>query len=205
MTLLRSGVKLTLMKNFISYICFSIFFITSSFAELISIADIKIGDRVTVYFTSKKISKYYVDDMEKTPKGEQLWGKDLKYSVIAIFADDVIKEDYEVVQIYYENKTDKIVSIQTINQNSSKSDCINMRDKYVSIYKKKNRINSLFSKYQDIHKYPDGMIDDFIKFENSKEVIGFSCYIYQDGRINYRFQIYEKNYNDWIFNKFNEN
>ncbi len=45
------------------------------FAELISITDIKIGDKVTEHFTSKQISEYYQDDMERTVKGEQVWGK----------------------------------------------------------------------------------------------------------------------------------
>ena len=49
-----------------------------------------------------------------------------------------------------------------------------------------------YVKHQDTHKFPDGMVDDFITFESNKEIIGFSCYIYQDGRIIYRFQIDEK-------------
>ena len=192
------------MKKLSLYVFLVLMWCNVGFAELISITDIKIGDKVTEHFTSKQIFEYYQDDMERTAKGEQVWGKDLKYSVIAFIAEGVVKEDYDVIQIYYENKTDKIVSIQTINQNSSKSDCINMREKNVSIYKKKIRINSLFSKHQDTHKFPDGMLDDFIAFENSKELISFNCYIYQDGRIRYRFSQTETNYNDYIFKKFNE-
>ncbi len=191
------------MKKLYLYIFLVLMFCNVGVAELISITDIKIGDKVTEHFTSKKISEYYIDDAEKTSKGERVWGKDLKYSLIAFLSEEVIKEDYDVVQIYYENKTDKIVSIQTIDLTSSLTDCTNIRDKYVSIYKKNNRITSLFSKQQDKHKFPDGMIDDFISFESPNKIISFSCYIYQDGNINYRFQIYENNYNDWVFEKFN--
>ena len=202
MTLLRIRVKLTLMKKLSLYIFLIFMFCNVGFAELISIADIKIGDRVTEYFTSKKISEYYQDDMERTAKGERVWGKDLKYSVIGFIAEGVAKEDYDVVQIYYENKTDKIVSVHGVDQSISKSDCINKRDKNVSIYKGKNRIKRFF-KEQDTHKFPDGMVDDYIIFRNSKEIIGFACYIYQDGRIRYRFSQTETNYNDYIFEKFN--
>ena len=173
------------------------------FAELISITDIKIGDKVTEHFTSKQIFEYYQDDMERTVKGEQVWGKNLKYSALMFIAEGVVKEDYDSVQIYYENKTDKIVSIQGIDATSSLTDCTNIRDKYVSIYKKNNSITSFFSKQQDKHKFPDGMIDDFIYFKGRNKIISFSCYIYQGGNIDYRFQIYENNYNDWVFEKFN--
>ena len=169
-------------------------FCNVGFAELISITDIKIGDRVSEHFTSTQISKYYIEDAEKTSKGERVMGKDLKYSVIGFLSEGIIKEDYDVVQIYYENKTDKIVSIQTVDATSSITDCTNMRDKYVSIYQTNNRITSLFSKNQDRHKFPDGMIDDNINFQDSNKIILFSCYIYPDGDITYRFQIYENNY-----------
>ena len=191
------------MKKLSLYIFLVLMICNVGFAELISITDIKIGDKVTEHFTSKKISEYYQDDMERTAKGEKVWGKDLKYSAIAFIAEGVVKEDYDVVQIYYENKTDKIVSIQTVDSASSLTDCTNIRDKYVSIYKTNNRITSLFSKNQDRHKFPDGMIDDFISFKDSNKIYSYSCYIYQDGNIDYRFQIYENNYNDWVFEKFN--
>ena len=193
-----------LMKKLSLYIFLVLMICNVGFAEIISFSNIKNGDKISEYFTSKKISEYYQDDMERTAKGEQVWGKDLKYSVIAFIAEGVVKEDYDVIQIYYENKTDKIVSLHGVIESFSKSDCINMREKNVSIYKKKNRINSLFSKHQDTHKFPDGMLDDFIAFENSKELISFNCYIYQDGRIRYRFSQTETNYNDYIFKKFNE-
>ena len=191
------------MKKLSLYIFIGLLWCNVGFAELISITDIKIGDRVSEHFTSTQISEYYIDDAEKTSKGERVMGKDLKYSVIGFLSEGIIKEDYDVVQIYYENKTDKIVSIQTVDATSSITDCTNMRDKYVSIYQTNNRITSLFSKNQDRHKFPDGMIDDNINFKDSNKIISFSCYIYPDGDITYRFQIYENNYNDWIFEKFN--
>ena len=48
------------------------------------------------------------------------------------------------------------------------------------------------------------MIDDYITFKGKVKLFAFSCYLYPDGIITNRVEIYENNYNDYIFKKFNE-
>ena len=72
-------------------------------------------------------------------------------------------------------------------------------------YKKKNRITTLFTRDEDIHKFPNGMVDKYINFENDKKVFSFMCYIYPDGLIQNRVQIYTHQFNKYVFDKFNEN
>ncbi len=157
------------------------------------------------HFSSQLISKYYISEAEKTSKGEQVYGKDLKYSLIGFLKEDgIFKEDYDFFQIYYENATKKIVSIAGIDQMSSKVSCLEKRKNDVAMYTKKNRITGLFNKHQNKHTFPDGMIDDYITFKGKVKLFAFSCYLYPDGIITNRVEIYENNYNDYIFKKFNE-
>ena len=142
-----------------------IYFILCRVDVLITFNDIKIGDRMSKHFNSQQISKYYKHDTEKTPKGERAYGKDLKYSLIEFFKEDgIFKEDYDFFQISYENGTDKIVLIGGVDEVPSKDSCFEKRKNDVAMYTKKNRITSLFNKYQDKHTFPDGMIDDYVQF-----------------------------------------
>ena len=60
-------------------------------------------------------------------------------------------------------------------------------------------------KIKDIHTFPDGMKDDFVIFHRGfKSTVGFSCYIYEDGNIVYRYSNIENNYDEWVFDKFNK-
>ena len=193
------------MKKLSLYIFVGLMVCNVGFAEPIRFNDIKIGDRMSKHFNSQQISKYYIHDAEKTAKGERIYGKDLKYSLIAFLKEDgVFKEDYDAVQIYYENGTDKIVSIAGIDQMISKDSCFEKRKNDVNMYIKKNRITSLFNKHQDKHAFPDGMVDDYVQFVGEEKFFSFSCYIYPDDRIRNRVEVYENNYNDYIFKKFNE-
>ena len=72
------------------------------------------------------------------------------------------------------------------------------------MYQRKNRITSLFNKKENTHTYPDGMIDHNVGFYGKEKIFAFSCYIYPDGIIQYSFTIYENNYNNYIWGKFNE-
>ena len=174
-------------------------FCNVGFAELITFNNIKIGDKISKHFNSQQISKYYIHDAEKTPKGERVYGKDLKYSFITFVREDrIFKEDYNSVQIYYENDTGKVVSIAGIHAMSSKDACLEKRKNNVSLYQRKNRITSLFNKNQDKHTFPDGMIDDFIMFTGKEKYISFACYIYDD-KIEYRVDALENNYNNYIY------
>ena len=204
MTSLRSGVKLTLMKKLYLYLFLILMFCNVGFAEKISFIDIKIGDKISKHFNSQQISKYYFFDKEKTPGGEILYGKDKKYSFIQFAKEEeVLKGDYGFYQIYYENGTEKIVSIAGIDKMTNKDSCIQKRKVDVDLYIKKNRITSLFNKNQDKHTFPDGMIDDYVQFFGKEKFFSFSCYIYP-GTIEYRVEAYENNYNDYVFKKWNE-
>ena len=128
-------------------------------------------------------------------------GKNYKYSLMA-FVNDGTFEDYDYIQIYYETKTDKIVSTSGIFDMSDESSCISKRNKLAAEYKKKNRITSLFIRDEDMHKFPDGLVDKYINFDNDKKVFSFMCYIYPDGTIHLRVQIYTHKFNKYVFNKF---
>ena len=201
MTSLRSGVKMDLMKKLSLYIFLVLMWCNVGFAEEKSLIDIKIGDSITEHFSTNQIIENYVDD-DVTEEDIRVYGKNYKYSFIA-FVNDGTLEDYDYIQVYYETKTDKIVSKGGIYEVSDESDCISKRDKLVSEYKKNNRITSIFSKIEDMHEFPDGMVDKYISFDNNKKVFGFSCYIYPDGSIENRSQVYTHKFNDHVFKKFN--
>ena len=88
------------MKKIFPYAFLLLMWCNDGFAEKISFIDIKIGDKISKYFNSQQISKYYVSNAEPSPSGERLFGKDLKYSFIAIiFEDRIFAEDYNFFQI----------------------------------------------------------------------------------------------------------
>ncbi len=201
MTLLRSVVKLTLMKKLSLYVFLVLMWCNVGFAEKKSLIDIKIGDKITEYFSTNQIIEYYVDD-DVREEDIRVYGKNYKYSFIA-FVNDGTLEDYDYIQVYYETKTDKIVSKGGIYEVSDESDCISKRDKLVSEYKKKNRITSLFTRNEDTYKFPDGMVDKNVFFNNNKRVYAFHCYVYPEGMIQLRVQITTHEFDDHVFKKFN--
>ena len=141
------------MKKIFPYAFLLLMWCNDGFAEKISFIDIKIGDKISKYFNSQQISKYYFFDTEKTPGGEILYGKDKKYYFIQFAKEDeVLKGDYGFYQIYYENGTGKIVSIAGIDKMTNKDSCLQKRKVDVDLYTKKNRITSLFNKTQDFTK-----------------------------------------------------
>ena len=140
------------MKKLSLYIFLVLMFCNVGFAEKKSLIDIKIGDKITEYFSTNQIIENYVDD-DVTEEDIRVYGKNYKYSFIA-FVNDGTFEDYDYIQVYYETKTDKIVSTTGIYEMSDESDCISKRNKLASEYKKKNRITSLFTRDEDTHKFP---------------------------------------------------
>ena len=147
------------------------------FAELIIFSDIKIGEKVSKYFNDQEISQYYVSDSKDNAAGVIIFGKDKKYSYLLFLKEDrIFKGNFEFYQIYYENSTDKIVGIGSIDFVSSKDSCFQKRKTDADTYKMKNRITSLFNKHQEKHTFPDGMIDDFIMFTGKEKYISFSCH-----------------------------
>ena len=109
------------MKKLYYYFYFILFFSTNALAQQISLSDIKIGSKLTNYFTSNEISKYYQDDMEKNAKGEKVWSKDLKYSAVAFYGNE-IGDDHDFIQIYYEIENGKLVRKFPVFENGEASD-----------------------------------------------------------------------------------
>ena len=201
MTSLRSGVKLGLMKKLSLYVFLVLMWCNVGFAEKKSLIDIKIGDKITKHFSTNQIIENYVDD-DVTEEDIRVYGKNYKYSFIA-FVNDGTFEDYDYIQVYYETKTDKIVSTAGIYEVSDESDCISKRNKLASEYKKKNRITSIFTRYEDTHKFPDGLVDKYIVFDNKKKSFGFKCYIPTEGTPHLRVQISTHEFDNYVFEKFN--
>ena len=150
------------MKKLSLYVFLVLMFCNVGVAEKKSLIDIKIGDKITEHFSTYQIMEYYVDD-DVTEEDIRVYGKNYKYSFVA-FVNDGTFEDYDFIQVYYETKTDKIVSTTGIYKMSDESDCIDRRNKLVSKYQKKNRVTSLFTKEEDTHKFPDGIVDHYIAF-----------------------------------------
>jgi len=190
------------MKKLYYYLYFILFFSTNALAQQISLSDIKIGSKLTNYFTSNEISKYYQDDMERNARGEKIWSKDLKYSAVAFYGNE-IGDDHDFIQIYYENETDKIVAISAAITNLELNQCIQLRDNKVSKHVAKKLLLN-FTKDKDSHTFPDGMKDEYVVFRGIKTNVGFRCYIYEDGNIVYRYSDVENNYNEWLFKQFDE-
>ena len=194
------------MKKLFLYISIFLMWFNVSSAKRISFFDIKIGDKITDHFTYQQIDQNYTPG-EPTPSGEIVYGKDKIYSYITIRQNDrIFIEDFSQAgaQIYYENKTDKIVSIGKVEVSLSLNDCITERDQDAFNYKKKNRISSLFSEIKDTYQFADGMVDHFISFEGRDRDFSFRCYAYPDGYVTKRFQVFLHDFNDYVFKKFSE-
>ena len=174
-------------------------------AEKISLIDIKIGDKISKYFNSQQISKYYVSNADLSPSGEKLFGKDLKYSFIGMTSEDkIFVGDYAFYQIYYENNSKKIVSLSGTDISPDVDSCLNKRSEKVSEYKSKNRITSLFNKHESEDTFSDGVKTYNVGFYGPRKIFAFSCYVYPDDNVEYSFTIYENEYNSYIYKKMNE-
>ena len=140
--------------------------------------------------------------MEKNSKGEIGWGKDYNYSAVSFYGSKV-NDKHDIVQIYYENKNDKIVATSGIITDLKLNQCIELRDNKVSEYVAK-RLLLKFKKEKDTHTFPDGMKDYFVLFRGVNSKVGFRCYAYEDGSVSYRYSNIELDYNDWVFEFFNK-
>ena len=190
------------MKRLFYFFLFILFFYTNALAQEFSLFDVRIGSKITDYLSSNEISKYYQYDMEKNAQGEDAWGKDLKYSAVAFYGNEV-GDEHNIIQIYYENKTDKIVATSGLMVNLELNQCIELRDNKVSKHVAKKLLLN-FTKEKDSNTFPDGMKDDYIVFRGFKSNVGFRCYIYEDGDVVYRYSDIEKNYDAWVFDFFNK-
>ena len=191
-----------IMKKIFLSILFILFFYTNTLASEFTLLDVRIGSKVTDYLSSNEISKYYQDNMEKNAKGESAWGKDYKYSTVSFYGSKV-NDDHDIIQIYYENKNDKIVATSGMITDLKLNQCIELRNNKVSEHVAKKLLLN-FKKEKDTHTFPDGMKDYFVLFRGNNTDIGFRCYAYEDGHVVYRYSDIELNYNDWLFEFFNK-
>ena len=60
---------------------------------------------------------------KKIQKGESAWGKDYKYSTVSFYGSKV-NDDHDIIQIYYENKNDKIVATSGMITDLKLNQCI---------------------------------------------------------------------------------
>ena len=192
-----------IMKKLSLYIFLVLMWCNVGIAETISLMDIKIGDKISKHFNSQQISKYYISDAGKSPTGERLFGKDLKYSFIAIINEDgIFSEVYNFFQIYYENDSKKVVSISGTDFSLDKDTCLKKRNNKVSEYKSKNRITTLFNKHETTNAYPDGTTTYDVAFHGPNKIFAFSCYVYtpdMDKDVEYSLTIYDNIYNIFIY------
>ena len=73
----------------------------------ISFFNLHLNDKVTDYFNQKTIDDYY-----NTEFSTNIWCKTNKYSFLNIpKSANIFKDDFDWLQIYYENKTNKITYI----------------------------------------------------------------------------------------------
>ena len=194
------------MTKILIYLALTLFWTTIGHTQKISFYDLEIGDKITDYFTYQQIDKNYTMG-QPSPSGEIVYGKDKIYSYITIVYDDkIFIEDFSQsgIQIYYENKTDKIVSIGKIETTSNLNECIAQRNKEALKYKKENRISGLFNEHKDTYEFSDGMVDHFISYEGKDRDFSFRCYDYPDGYVNFRSDVYLIEFNDYVFKKFSE-
>jgi len=206
MTSLRSGVKMGLMKKLTFYFLVSLFFITNVSADQFVVSDIKLGTKLTDYFTTAQISKYNINDREtNTP----FYSYEGKYSYIEIIKEeDVFKDDYDYVDIVYVNKNAEIHYISAVtdflfDHSEGLNECIEYRDQKISEYKRKKILKGLKKEITNLTHDFTGTKEKGVWFDSPllKFNIGFVCLTYpksanidNDFRLDYNtFEV-----NDWL-------
>ena len=194
------------MKKLTFYFLISLFFITNVLADQLVVSDIKLGTKLTDYFTTAQISKYNINDREtNTP----FYSYEGKYSMIEFKKqEDIFKDDYDYVQITYSNKNDEIHYISGVvdfqfDNNEGLNECINFKDKKVIEYKQKKILKSLRKIITNHTHEMSGTKEIGIWFENSllKFNIGFVCLTYpKSANIDndFRFDYNTFEVNDWL-------
>jgi len=173
------------MKKLIFYFLISLFFITKVSADQIAVVDIKLGTKLTDYFTTAQISKYNINDAQTdTP----WYSYDGKYSWIMIDKkENIYEDDYDFIQIMYANKNDEINSISSItdyqfDHSEGLNECIKYRSQKISQYKQKKILKGL-KEYSNKFTSETGgeMKADAIYFDSPpKYYFGFICAHYPE-------------------------
>ena len=147
----------------------------------ISFFNLHFNDKVTDYFNQKTIDDYY-----NTEFSTNIWCKTNKYSFLNIpKSANIFKDDFDWLQIYYENKTNKITYISGAYQDVK--NIIDLRDKKFLEFKSKFDTSKLIYDHSEKVKHIDKTGDSLDNEENfkayedpkNKNMIKFSCLFYE--------------------------
>ena len=203
------------MKKLTFYFLVSLFFITNVLADQFVVSDIKLGTKLTDYFSTAQISKYNVnDDLSDAP----YFSYDGKYSHFKIEKEsNLYKDDYDWIDIHYANNNDEIVNIGVVidfkfNNIDGMNQCIKFRNQKVSEYKKKNILIG-FTAEPEKKIHPDKVKEDSIFFTNPIKgiTIGYVCYDYFNSVVvnpekkyitDFRIEHFADDYNSWLQEQF---
>ena len=194
------------MKKLSLYVFLGLIFCNVAVAELLKFKDVKLGIKMSEYFSDQIISSMDQSSIaEKNSKGERVFGTDLKYNYIGfVKEDEFFEQEFLYIQVYYETASNKIVSLSGIDEFSSIEKCISKRKVDVADYKKQNRITTLFNERKNISRNDVGTTDDFIAYVGTKKFFAFSCLSYPDGTIENRVEITDLEFNEYLYKKFNK-
>ena len=196
------------MKKLTFYFLFSLFFFTNIVADQLTLSNIKLGERLTNYFTTAEISKYNINDKTDYP----FYSYDGKYSMVEFRKqENIFKGQYDYIQMTYSNKNDEIHYISAVvdfqfDNKEGLNECLNYKDKIVFEYKKQKALEGLKKNITNFTHEMSGTKENGIWFNNSilKFSVGFLCLTYpkstsidNDFRLDYH--LFEAN--DWLQNK----
>ena len=173
--------------------------------------DIKLGTKLTDYFSTAQISKYNIND---EPATSPFFSYDGKYSWFKIEKEsNLYKDNYDKIDINYANNNDEIANIGAISDtefdnSNGFNKCIKIRNQKVSEYKKKNMLIGLNKITQKVI-HPDKVKEDTITFKNTfkRTYISFSCYDYFNSVVanpdkeyitDFRIQHFTYDHNSWV-------
>ena len=184
----------TLLTIFV--LLFSYFAYAQERQNKISFFEIKILDNLNFYFFENEINKYYV-----TKPDLNAFAKNKKYSFLHINqSSNIFEEDYDAIQVYYENKTNDIVYTSAIYENIA--NCSKIKKNVISDFESKYNVSNLQTG-EDTTISSDGMKDVSKFYILDQYYIKFSCYFYTDGSTDLRIDQMTYEYNDWIVELWN--
>jgi hypothetical protein len=199
------------MKKLIFSFLVSLFFITNVLSDQLVLSDIKLGTKLTDYFSTAQISKYNVNDK---PSDAPYFSYDGKYSRFKIKKEsNLYKDDYDWIDIMYANKNDEIVMIGAVsdfkfNNTDGFNQCIKFRKQKISEYKKKEILIG-FTEGSQKKIHPDKVKEDTISYKNylKSSYIAYGCYDYFNSVFinpdkkyitDFRIDYFTFDYNNWL-------
>ena len=196
------------MKKLTFYFLFSLFFITNIAADQLILSNMKLGEKLTNYFTTAEISKHNINDITDLP----FYSYDGKYSMVHFKKqDNIFKDEYDYIQITYSNKNDEIHYISAVvdfqfDNKEGLDECLNYKDKKVFEYTKQKILKGLKKNNTNLTHNMSGTKENGIWFNNSllKFSIGFVCLTYPKSASidnDFRLDYHTFEANDWLQEK----